>query len=93
MAFQSNLVKDIHVCQHCSGFGVINPDDPLSKHKDCPSCTEDGVFIKKGNEYFIFGMPPFVDYKGRERRKQVLIISTGVSILLTILLILYFVSI
>lgn len=66
MAFKTSQLQNIKICQQCNGYGVLNPNDPISSHRDCPSCTNDGVYISKGNETYVFGMPGHVNYKSRK---------------------------
>lgn len=82
MAFKSNLIQNIHTCQQCNGYGVLNPNDPINQHKDCPGCTGDGVYLKKGNEVFIFGMPTFVNFDNRGKNKIVKIAAGIITVLI-----------
>lgn len=86
MAFKSNLIQNIHTCQQCNGYGVLNPKDPINEHKDCPNCTGDGVYLKKGNEVFIFGMPTFVNFDNRRKNKLVRIVSILATMIIIVFL-------
>lgn len=89
MAFKTSQLQNIKVCQQCHGYGVLNPEDPITSHKDCPSCTNDGVYISKGNETFVFGMPGHVNYKSRKSHFIARISLIAIAIVMIIFIILF----
>ncbi|MCA9382492.1 hypothetical protein KC660_03745 [Candidatus Dojkabacteria bacterium] len=90
MAFKTSQLQNIKVCQQCNGYGVLNPKDPIASHKDCPSCTNDGVYISKGNETFIFGIPGYVNYKSRKVHFATRIVLVIIAIFIVLSVALYF---
>jgi DNA-directed RNA polymerase subunit RPC12/RpoP len=79
-----NTISQITICKKCKGWNKVQGQEEFA----CPECGGKGVFIQKGSEKLIFGMPPFVDFGSRKRA----IVLKKLSIVILLVLFVFTIS-
>jgi len=74
MSFEPAEPISVVTCDRCQGKG-------------CDYCGHQGLYGLKEDQPVIFGLPDFIDFKGRNQQNQLFLVKRGVLLLVTIVLV------